>query len=137
MFRLTAARNLANAARPMMARYATPKAAPIAIAKLNNNNNNSCFGFAQKLQFYSTLPKEDVAKRVIDVVKNFDKIAPTASISAETTFINDLGLDSLDTVEVLVAIEEEFDIEINDKDADEIKTVGQAIEYIAAHPDAN
>lgn len=87
--------------------------------------------------YYSTLPKEDVSKRVIDVVRNFDKIAPNSEISAATNFATDLKLDSLDTVEVLVAIEEEFDIEIEDKDADEIKTVGQAIEYISSNPDAN
>jgi NADH dehydrogenase (ubiquinone) 1 alpha/beta subcomplex 1, acyl-carrier protein len=46
-----------------------------------------------------------------------------------------LGLDSLDTVEVVMAIEEEFSIEIPDKDADEIRTVGDAIKYISEAPE--
>jgi NADH dehydrogenase (ubiquinone) 1 alpha/beta subcomplex 1, acyl-carrier protein len=46
-----------------------------------------------------------------------------------------LGLDSLDTVEVVMAIEEEFSIEIPDKDADEIRTVGDAIKYISEQPE--
>jgi acyl carrier protein len=56
-------------------------------------------------------------------------------ISGTSHFTNDLGLDSLDTVEVVMAIEEEFSIEIPDKDADEIRTVGDAIEYIFDLPE--
>ena len=48
-------------------------------------------------------------------------------------FINDLGADSLDTVELVMALEEEFDTEIPDEQAEKIQTVGQAIDYIAAH----
>lgn len=88
-------------------------------------------------RLYASLPKADIEKRIVDVVKNFDKIDASKTVTPETSFVTDLGLDSLDTVEVLVAIEEEFDIEIDDKSADEIKTVGQAIDYIANNPDAN
>jgi acyl carrier protein len=56
-------------------------------------------------------------------------------ISGTSHFTNDLGLDSLDTVEVVMAIEEEFSIEIPDKDADEIRTVGDAINYIFDLPE--
>lgn len=56
-------------------------------------------------------------------------------ISSGSHFSNDLGLDSLDTVEVVMAIEEEFSIEIPDKDADEIRTVGDAIKYISEAPE--
>jgi acyl carrier protein len=49
--------------------------------------------------------------------------------------MNDLGLDSLDSVEVVMAIEEEFSVEIPDKDADEIRTVGDAIKYISELPE--
>ena len=52
-------------------------------------------------------------------------------------FVNDLGLDSLDTVEVIMAVEEEFSVEITDKDADDIKTAKQAIEYISKRADAH
>jgi acyl carrier protein len=48
-------------------------------------------------------------------------------------FVNDLGADSLDTVELVMALEEEFDTEIPDEQAEKIQTVGQAIEYIKAH----
>lgn len=54
----------------------------------------------------------------------------------ETDFSKDLGLDSLDIVEVVLAIEEEFSIEIPDAEADEIRTIGQAVEYILQQPDA-
>ena len=48
-------------------------------------------------------------------------------------FVNDLGADSLDTVELVMALEEEFDTEIPDEQAEKIQTVGQAIDYISAH----
>jgi acyl carrier protein len=48
----------------------------------------------------------------------------------EASFVDDLGADSLDTVELVMALEEEFDIEIPDEDAEKILTVGRAIEYI-------
>ena len=53
-----------------------------------------------------------------------------SNITLESSFQKDLGLDSLDTVEALVALEEEFDLEIPDKISDEIKTVGEAVDYI-------
>ena len=51
-----------------------------------------------------------------------------------SAFQSDLGLDSLDTVEVVMAFEEEFSIEIPDSEADKILSVSDAIEYLAAHP---
>ncbi|MFH1875600.1 MAG: acyl carrier protein [Candidatus Omnitrophota bacterium] len=51
-------------------------------------------------------------------------------IKPESSFIDDLGADSLDTVEVVMALEEEFGIEIPDEDAEKITTVGEAIKYI-------
>ncbi len=53
-----------------------------------------------------------------------------------STFQAELGLDSLDTVEVVMAFEEEFSIEIPDSEADKIQSVSDAIEYLAAHPQA-
>lgn len=90
------------------------------------------------IRFYSSsLGKEEVTTRIIDVVKAFDKTTASADVTATTQFSKDLGLDSLDTVELLVAIEEEFDVEIPDKVADEIKSVGEAIDYITSNPEAN
>jgi acyl carrier protein len=54
-------------------------------------------------------------------------------ITMEASFIDDLGADSLDIVELIMALEEEFDLEIPDKEAEKITTVGDAVEYIKAH----
>lgn len=51
-------------------------------------------------------------------------------IKPESSFVDDLGADSLDTVEIVMALEEEFGIEIPDEDAEKISTVGEAIQYI-------
>lgn len=51
-------------------------------------------------------------------------------VKEEASFIEDLGADSLDIVELIMALEEEYDIEISDEDAEKIKTVGDAISYI-------
>ena len=51
-------------------------------------------------------------------------------VSLEKSFVDDLGADSLDTVELVMALEEEFDIEISDEDAEKIQTVQNAIDYI-------
>jgi acyl carrier protein len=56
-----------------------------------------------------------------------DQVTPQAS------FIDDLGADSLDTVELVMALEEEFDIEIPDEDAEKMKTVQDALEYLKKH----
>jgi acyl carrier protein len=53
-----------------------------------------------------------------------------ADVKPESSFIDDLGADSLDTVELVMALEEEFGVDISDEDADGIKTVGAAIDYI-------
>lgn len=54
-------------------------------------------------------------------------------IKLEASFIDDLGADSLDIVELIMALEEEFDLEIPDKEAEKIATVGDAVDYIKAH----
>ncbi|RKY40936.1 MAG: acyl carrier protein [Candidatus Omnitrophota bacterium] len=51
-------------------------------------------------------------------------------VKPESSFIDDLGADSLDTVEIVMALEEEFGIEIPDEDAEKMSTVGEAIQYI-------
>ncbi|KAF3085743.1 hypothetical protein TWF225_008363 [Orbilia oligospora] len=90
-------------------------------------------------RFYSSggpPSKADIEGRIVELLKGFDKITDPSKISTTSHFSNDLGLDSLDTVEVVMAIEEEFSVEIPDKEADAIQSVGQAVDYIAAQPGA-
>jgi acyl carrier protein len=54
-------------------------------------------------------------------------------VTLEASFTKDLGADSLDTVELVMALEEEFGMEIPDEDAEKITTVGEAVKYIASH----
>ena len=54
-------------------------------------------------------------------------------VTMEAAFVNDLGADSLDTVELVMALEEAFKIEISDEDAEKIHTVGDAVRYIQSH----
>ncbi len=75
--------------------------------------------------------KPSVDERVIKIV--CDQMGTTPDkVSRETSFINDLGADSLDTVELVMEFEDEFEISIPDEDAEKIQTVGNAIEYISS-----
>ncbi len=56
-----------------------------------------------------------------------------ADVKDESSFVNDLGADSLDTVELVMALEEEFECEIPDEEAEKITTVQQAIDYVQKH----
>jgi len=76
-------------------------------------------------------PKE-IEQKVIDIVAEqmgVDK----GEISKDTHFINDLNADSLDTVELVMEFEDEFETSIPDEEAEKIQTVGQAIDYIVSH----
>lgn len=81
----------------------------------------------------SFLPRADVEERVLEVVKKFPKIDPE-KVHTKAHFIQDLGLDSLDTVEMVMAFEDEFTIEISDEDSEKIFTPEDAISYIVSHP---
>ncbi|OGB93371.1 MAG: acyl carrier protein [candidate division NC10 bacterium RIFCSPLOWO2_12_FULL_66_18] len=76
----------------------------------------------------SAAPEEKVKKIIIDQLG-----VDEAEVTAEAKFIDDLGADSLDTVELVMALEEEFGIEIPDEDAEKIATVQDAITYIREH----
>lgn len=56
-----------------------------------------------------------------------------AEVKDQAKFVDDLGADSLDVVELVMALEEEFSLEISDEDAEKLQTVQQAIDYIKAH----
>ena len=72
---------------------------------------------------------DNIEERVHNIV--CEQLGTTRDkISAETSFINDLGADSLDTVELVMEFEDEFEINIPDEDAEKIQTVGDAVKYI-------
>ncbi|MCB9252616.1 MAG: acyl carrier protein [Flavobacteriales bacterium] len=74
----------------------------------------------------------DISKRVKDII--VDKLGVEESeVTTEASFTNDLGADSLDTVELIMEFEKEFNIAIPDDQAEKIGTVGQAIDYISAN----
>jgi NADH dehydrogenase (ubiquinone) 1 alpha/beta subcomplex 1, acyl-carrier protein len=79
------------------------------------------------------LDKADVLARVSEVVKNFEKV-DASKVTPESHFINDLGLDSLDVVEVVMALEQEFVIDIPDHEAEKIQSIPDAVEYLASNP---
>jgi acyl carrier protein len=76
----------------------------------------------------------DLAQRVKAIVIENLGVAEE-EVTPEASFVDDLGADSLDTVELVMAFEEEFDLEIPDDDAEKIVTVKDAIDYIQAHSD--
>ena len=75
---------------------------------------------------------ETIEDRVINIVANQLDVEKE-KIKPETSFINDLGADSLDIVELVMEFEEAFDMSIPDEDAEKIRTVGDAINYIKEH----
>ena len=87
--------------------------------------------FITPLRFYVAPPitRDEVINRAFEALGTVTTLQGS-NITLESSFQKDLGLDSLDTVVALVALEEEFDLEIPDKIADDIKTVGEAVDYI-------
>ncbi len=74
----------------------------------------------------------EIEAKVIELI--VDKLGVDASeVTREASFTNDLGADSLDTVELMMGFEKEFDMTIPDEEAQTIKTVGDAINYIESH----
>ena len=72
---------------------------------------------------------EEIFNKVKEIIVEQLGVAETAVV-AEASFIDDLGADSLDIVELIMALEEEFDIEIPDSDAEKVVTVNDVVEYI-------
>lgn len=74
----------------------------------------------------------NIAEKVKEII--IEQLSVDAEkVTPEAQFVNDLGADSLDTVELIMALEEKFDVQIPDEKAEKIKTVGEAIEYIEAN----
>lgn len=74
----------------------------------------------------------DILERVKKII--VDRLGVEESqVTPEATFKDDLGADSLDVVELVMELEDEFDMEISDEDAEKIETVGDVVEYIKSH----
>jgi acyl carrier protein len=73
-----------------------------------------------------------IEDRIMDIVSDkLDK--PRDSLSKDMSFVNDLGADSLDTVELMMDLEDEFDLSIPEEEAEKIVTLGDAIKYVEEH----
>ena len=78
------------------------------------------------------MSSEEVFEKVRNII--VEQLGATeSSVTMEASFIDDLGADSLDIVELIMALEEEFDTEIPDADAEKVVTVGDVVEYIKEH----
>jgi acyl carrier protein len=75
---------------------------------------------------------EEVKEKVIKIVSEQMGVEKT-EVTLETSFVNDLNADSLDTVELVMEFEDEFELSIPDEEAEKIQTVGAAVEYIVKH----
>lgn len=75
------------------------------------------------------MSSEEILEKIKAIIVEQLGVADT-SVTMEASFIDDLGADSLDIVELVMAIEEEFDIEIPDSDAEKVVTVGDVVDYI-------
>lgn len=83
-----------------------------------------------KLEVMRVATTAEIEEKVFQIVSeqlSVDK----AEIARETSFVNDLNADSLDTVELVMELEDEFDLTIPDEDAEKLKTVGEAVDFIA------
>ena len=78
------------------------------------------------------MSSEEIFDKVKEII--IEQLGVTeSSITMEASFIDDLGADSLDIVELIMALEEEFDMEIPDADAEKVATVGDVVDYIRDH----
>ncbi|MGH7481537.1 MAG: acyl carrier protein [Longimicrobiales bacterium] len=75
---------------------------------------------------------ENTEAKVKEIIINELGVEPE-KVTSEASFVEDLGADSLDTVELVMAFEEEFSMEIPDEDAEQLQTVGDAIKYVQEH----
>jgi acyl carrier protein len=85
---------------------------------------------------YNTVEEVNRMSEVVDRVKRIviDRLGvDEAEVTLEASFKDDLGADSLDVVELVMELEDEFDMEISDEDAEKITTVGEVVAYIQSH----
>lgn len=78
------------------------------------------------------MTKDEILKKVKKITSEQLGV-DESQITAEAKFVDDLGADSLDTVELVMALEEEFDLEISDEEAEKLTTVQKVVEYLETH----
>ncbi|CAK4198055.1 unnamed protein product [Aphanomyces euteiches] len=113
----------------MLSRVAVPLVKQVSMRMMGASRMAAVRAFSAQ----TFLDRGEVSERVLNVLKNFEK-TDAAKITETAKFIEDLGLDSLDVVEVVMSVEEEFVIEIPDNEAERLLTPAQVIDYVAAHP---
>src|ERR687894_744458 len=86
-------------------------------------------GRARSLKPTGAREMADIEAKVKEIIIN-ELGVDAEKVTAEASFVEDLGADSLDTVELVMAFEEEFGIEIPDEDAEQLQTVGDAVKYL-------
>jgi acyl carrier protein len=74
----------------------------------------------------------EIEEKVFQIVSDQMSV-DKGELSRETSFVNDLNADSLDTVELVMELEDEFDLTIPDEEAEKLKTIGEAIDYLKKH----
>ena len=90
-----------------------------------------------KREWAHTLDEKETLERITNIVKSMERAQTDGKIiTLQTHLYNDLGLDSLDAVEFGLACEDEFEIELQDEEAEQIVTIGDAVELICEHPTA-
>ena len=77
-----------------------------------------------------TYTRDEISEKIQQIACDITGAIPEA-VNAESNFVEDLRADSLDMIEIVMKVEDEFNIEIPDEDVENIKTVGQAIDYVA------
>ena len=83
------------------------------------------------------MSQADIFEKVKAIIVEQLSVEDEAKVTLQASFVDDLGADSLDTVELVMALEEEFDIEIPDEAAEKIKTVQDTVDYISSHATAS
>ncbi|CAG2205813.1 NDUFAB1 [Mytilus edulis] len=101
------------------------------LSKISPSILNSGVRFYGKAK---SLQPEEITERVMKVLKAYDKIT-AEKLTEESHFMNDMGLDSLDQVEIIMAIEDEFSFEIPDSDADRLMKPRDIVQYICDKED--
>jgi acyl carrier protein len=96
------------------------------------NEPNGCRSAARAQGGRPFMSNEEIYNKVKDLVSKHLNI-DEKEVTKEASFIEDLGADSLDTVELIMSFEEEFNIEIPDEDAESIRTVQNVVDYIQEH----